>query len=596
MRKRIVDIVMEQLVENGITTCFSVVGGGSMHLNNALALNENINKIFNHHEQACSMAADAYARLSGDLAAVCVTSGPGATNALTGVMGAWQDNLPMIVLSGNVRSDISIEETGLPLRYRGVQEFDIVNSIGNMTKYATVIKNPLSIKKEINKAIKIAMEGRRGPVWLDIPLNIQNTVVEESELLPFNYISDLPKINSEEFKSFLKPLIHAKRPCIIAGSGIVSSHTQEEFENFLDVIQIPLVGGAWVADVFYNEHPFFYGLSGNIGPRTGNFILQNADVILTLGSSLSFNQTGYNVAEFAPNAEILMVDVDENEFLKHKGKVNKFLHTDLISFFNEISKKQIKINSPKDWIEYCEKVKMKFNSYEGAENIEMQDRVCKYHFWKVFNEIAPKNTILALGNSSCNSAKLQVGKRYKNQRIITNYMCGSMGYDLPAAIGVAVASKSSVVCVTGDGSFMMNLQELQTIKQYKLPVKIILFENQGYNAIKQTCKNFFNGLEMGCSPDSGVSFPDFSKIADTFEFEYKCCENNGEVHDKLQWLFDSTGNAFLEIKEILDDPMNPKVMSRIDENGNMLSPAIHDMYPFISENELKELMICEEIK
>lgn len=594
MKKRVADIIMDTLVEQGITDCFAVVGGGAMHLDNALALNHHLNKIFNHHEQASAMAAEAYARLTGKLALVCVTSGPGATNTLTGVMGAWQDSIPLLVISGNVRYGISVEKTGLPLRYRGVQEFDIINSVQNMTKYSTVIKDPLSIKKELLKAIQIATSGRRGPVWLDVPLDIQNAIVEESELYPEEdyHVIEKKSLN-HEIETLLLALKKAKRPCIIAGSGIVSSHVQEKFEKALSKLQVPVVGGAWVADVFHNSHPLFFGLSGNIGPRTGNFILQNADLIVTLGSSLSFNQTGYNLEEFAPHAKIIMTDIDENEYLKIKNKIEYFIHADLNDVFDALLNKDCLVNASVEWLNYCNMLRDRFSPYEGGKNCALEDKVCKYYFWKIFDELSPDDLLLALGNSSCNSAKLQIGKKHKNQRIITNYMCGSMGYDLPAAIGTAIASKKSVVCVTGDGSIMMNLQELQTIKQYNLPIKIIVFENEGYNAIRQTSKNFFNGLEIGCSPETGVSCPSFEKIAEAFNFMYIKCETNSEIKSQLENFFRSENHTILEIKEQLDDPMIPKVMSRIDENGVMQSPALQDMYPFLSKEEMNELMIAE---
>lgn len=588
-KKRVVDILMDTLVDAGIENCFAVVGGGAMHIDNALSMCKRIRTIFNHHEQACAMSADAYARLSGKMAVVCVTSGPGATNALTGVMGAWLDGIPMLVISGNTRYAISKESTGLNLRYRGVQEFDIINSITNMTKYSKVIKYPNMIKYEVNKAIDIALSGRRGPVWLDIPLDIQNYLVDEDEILNFNYI--LPKVNLEKSNilSAFDLIKQSERPVIIAGSGLISSNTLNDFYEFCESVKVPVVGAAWIADIDYNENPMFFGLSGNIGPRSGNFIIQNADVILTLGSSLSFNETGYNVEEFAPNAKIIMVDIDENEFLKHNGKVNYFINADLKEFFSFCKSENITINKKIDWIKYCNLIKNKFDRFEAVKNISLKERVNKYYFWKKFDEISKEDCILALGNSSCNSAKLQVGKKYRNQRVITNYMCGSMGYDLPAAIGSAIASNKEVICVTGDGSIMMNLQELQTIIYNKLPIKIVVFENNGYNAIRQTCKNFFDGKEFGCSSDTGISMPNFKKIAYAFGFEYECCLTNDEVTKKLHWLFNEKRNVLLEVKEILDDPMIPKVASRIDSSGNMKSSSIQDMFPFLDQKEMDEL-------
>lgn len=588
MKRRVADIVMDILVEKGITDCFVVVGGGAMHLDNALALNDNITKYFNHHEQACAMAAEAYARLSGEMAAVCVTSGPGATNTLTGVMGAWQDSLPMIVLSGQVRYEISVPKSGLQLRYRGIQEFEIIPSVKNMTKYAVMITDPLSIKREMYKAIYIAMEGRRGPVWIDIPQDMQNAVVEVEDLYPADEeIAQYPKVDYANLCTLLEG---AKRPCILAGSGIRSGNVMREFTEFVDRMGIPVIGGAWVADNMYLEHPLYYGPSGNIGPRTGNFILQNADVILTMGNSLGYRQTGFNQEGFAPNATIIMVDADVNEAKKPGLNIEMFIHRDLKTFFEEMKSVAVNINLEKQWKDYCNDLKQRFSPYEAVENIDMNDRVCSYYFWKVFSDYEPADSILALGNNTANTAKLQIGVQKRDQRVLSNYTCGSMGYDLPAAIGAAVASKKKVYCVTGDGSIMMNLQELQTIKHYDLPVNVVVFSNGGYAAIRQTSKNFFNGVCIGCTEDTGISFPNFEDVAKTFGFIYIKCSSNNEVENAIKELMNSEKRVLLEVEQLYDNPVVPKVMSRLDENGKMQTPALQDMAPFLSEEEMKQLM------
>lgn len=592
MKKRVADIIFETLYEMGITDCFSVVGGGAMHLNNALALNENITSHFNHHEQACAMAAEAYARYSGNMAAVCVTSGPGATNAITGVMGAWVDSLPMIVISGNVRYETSIEKSGLPLRYRGLQEFDIINSVGNMTKYCIYLTNPENVKYEVQKAVKIAMDGRRGPVWIDVPQDIQNSVVDDDNLQ--EYEDNMQQIVCEDSQIDLvvETIKNAKRPCILIGSGIQTSHCEDIFEKLLDKLAIPVVGGAWLGDIFYLEHPLYYGLSGNAGPRTGNFIIQNSDCILAIGNSLSYKQTGYDLESFAPNATKIMVDIDKNEYLKNKAYIDLMVNCDIREFMQEIADRDMdKISMSDEWEQYCNRLYERFSPYEGKETMTINGRVNKYYFWEKFLQIMPESTIMALGNSSVAMGANQIGRRYKGQRMISNYICGSMGYDLPAAIGVAVAAKKEVICVTGDGSIMMNLQELQTIKYKNLPVKIVVFENQGYGAIKQTCKNFFNGVLYGCSPDTGVECPEFEKIAYAFGYEYSCCNNNLEIEDKLKWLIETDGQCILEVKQQLDDPVYPKMMSKLDENGNMTSPKLQDMYPFVPEDDMKWIML-----
>lgn len=594
MKRRVADIIVDILVENNITDCFLVVGGGAMHLDNALALNDKINKYCNHHEQACSMAADAYARVSGKMAAVCVTSGPGATNAITGVMGAYQDSLPMIVISGQVRYATSSMQTGLPLRYRGIQEFDIVTSVKNMTKYAVMITNPYEVRAEMEKAINIAMAGRRGPVWVDVPLDVQSAMIDTDELLLYENDDEQKSIiTSADLDYMVKLLKSAKRPCILGGTGIVSANVQNEFISFVEKMGIPVVGGGWCTDMLYTDHPLYYGLSGDIGPRTGNFIIQNADVILVLGNSLSFRQTGFAQDKFAVNAKIIWVDVDENERKKPGMRADLFICADLRDFFEACSSISFNIQVQNEWLEYCKYLETRFSPFESIETIDSNERVNSYYFWKVFNQLAPDDAIIAMGNSRANAAKIQIGVKSKNQRAITNYLCGSMGYELPAAIGCAVATKKDILCITGDGSVMMNLQELQTIVHNKMPVKVIIFSNDGYEAIRQTCKNFFNGTYLGCTFESGISFPNFQKVFSSFGFKCDCCEKNSDVNDKLSWFLNTQGNVFLEIKQKIENPLVPKVMSRMREDGTFETPALHDMAPFIDKNELEHLMIGE---
>lgn len=594
MKKRVSDIIFETLTELGIMDCFCVVGGGAMFLDNALALNSKMNTHFNHHEQACAMAAEAYARYSGKMAAVCVTSGPGSTNTLTGVMGAWVDSVPMIVISGNVRYATSVENSGLPLRYRGLQEFDIIHSIQNMTKYAKVLTRPEDTKYEVEKAVDLAMNGRRGPVWIDVPQDIQNSTVDTECLRKYTKFTTSPSCTEDDLEILESAIKRAQRPCILIGTGIQCTHTEDLFEKLINKLQIPIVGGAWIGDIFYSEHPFYYGLSGNVGPKTGNFIIQNSDFILVLGNSLSYKQTGYDISGFAPNAQIYMVDVDENEYLKVQESVNKFIKSDIRDFLISFEKKlESSITAPNDWMEYCNKVLKQFTPFEGKYTATPTGRVNKYIFWESFLNIMPSNTLMALGNSSVAMGANQIGRRYKEQRMISNYICGSMGFDLPAAIGLAIAAHREVICVTGDGSIMMNLQELQTIVYRNLPIKIIIFENQGYGALRQTFKNFFNSLEFGCSPETGVSCPEFRKIASAFNFSYNCCYTNEDLANKLEWLKAEKTPCILEIKQQLDDPVLPKLMSRIDENGQMNSPALHDLYPFVPEEDMKWLMMNE---
>lgn len=596
MKKRVADIITETLVDNGIVTCFSVVGGGAMHLNNAFALNNDIEMIFNHHEQACSMAAESYARTLGRMAAVCVTSGPGGLNTLTGVEGAWVDSIPMLIISGHPRYETTVAPTGLDLRYRGVQEFDIITSVKNMTKYAKLVTDPLSIKKELQKAIDIALSGRRGPVWIDVPLNVQSALVEIGQLDCIEPIErEEGNFTDEQLKNLIQQLEQAKRPCLLTGSGLRTSHTVEQFRKFSERLNVPVVGGALQADIMSPDYPFYYGMSGNVGPRAGNFILQNADLIVVFGNSLAIKQTGFNQEAFAPNAKIIMIDINLDEAKKPGLSIDQAIHIDLNVFFHRIEKYAHQICVDASWIDYCEEVYRAFPVFEHlghGDGFNKDDRVSASLFWKTFMEYAPEECAIALGNSSSIVGALQHGIRSVRQRINVNYACGSMGDDLPEAVGMSVAlDKKAVVCATGDGSIMMNLQELQTIKHYGLPIKVVIFSNKGYGALRQTFQNFFNGTYTGCDKESGVSFPSFQKIAGAFELEYHHCHNNGQLIDSVKWLLSQPGACILEIDQLLDDPIFPKVISKMNEDGTFETPGLHDMYPFITEEEMDKLML-----
>lgn len=595
MKKRVADIIMDILCENGISDCFSVVGGGAMHLNNAFARCDKINKYYNHHEQACAMSAEAYVRVSGKLPVVCVTSGPGGTNTLTGVLCAWQDSLPMLILAGQVRTEISVEWTGLPLRQRGEQEYEIVPAVRHMTKYANKVTTPLEIRRELQKAIDIALSGRRGPVWLDIPLDVQGAIVEEEDLYAVQHNNDnLSPAPYRKDMEFLNEILQeAKRPCILVGSGVRVSNTVEKFRTYVNKVRVPVVAGIHVADAHYLEYPLYYGMSGTIGPRVGNFILQNADVIVTIGNSLHLTQTGFNQEAFAPNAKIIMVDIDQNEAYKPGLRIYKLIHADLDKFFDMADKYAEEIDAPEEWITYCNRLKERFPIIEIPQDLDMKGKVRQNYFWSIFDKKEPEDCIVAFGNSMGVAGVVQKGIQKPRQRLIANFWVGTMGNDLPEAFGAAIAAKREVICTTGDGSIMMNLQELQTIKHYDAPVKIVLFSNQGYGTIRNTCKNFFDGTKVGCDPESGVGMPDFEKIANAFGYHYRRCATNEEAEDCIDWLFASERHAFLEVLQDFDDVFEPKLQSRLLPDNSFATPALHDMAPFIDKEELDKWMLWD---
>ena len=588
MKKRVADIIMDTLADNGINHAFCVVGGGAMYLNNALGITKRIHTIFNHHEQACAMAAEGYAKYSGKPALCCVTTGPGGTNTLTGVMGAYVDNIPMIVISGQCRYNTSVAETGLHLRQRGIQEFNIVDTVKTMTKYAKMVINPLEIKREVQKAFDIAMSGRRGPVWLDIPQNVQSAEVEEEELYEPQLAPEVICATKEDIKKVVDLLRQSKRPVILAGSAVRTCGKWDDFLKFLDHVKVPVVGACVQPDIMFNDHPRYFGATGGVGTRSGNLVLQNADVLLVLGASLNFTETGFVQENFAPNAHIIMVNVDSEEPKKPGLHVETFVHCNVVSFFEKMT--EIELEAPKEWLDYANKVRKMFPLFEGVE-AENNERVNAYNFWKIYEEKEADDSITVLGNNSGILPRSQNGMNKSSQRTIANVNCGSMGYDVPAALGVAVASKKRVNLVTGDGSFMMNMQELATIKHNDLPVHITIFSNDGYNGIRQTCKNYFNGRNVGCDKESGISFPSFEKIAMAFNVPYRLCRSNSEIRDALIWLFAQPSCAILEVLQKYENPPLPRVLSRLRSDGTSEPAYLQDMFPFLDEGTLKSLMI-----
>ena len=584
MEKRVADIVVETLLELGINECFCVVGGGAMHLNNAFEISQAMNVTYCHHEQACAFAAEGYAKYSSKCAAVCVTSGPGSVNTLNGVYSAWVDSAPMIVIAGYPRLETTIEACGLNLRCRGVQEFDIITAVKGMTKYAALIKDANKIKKEIQYAYHVAMDGRRGPVWLTIPLDIQAAIVEEGKLeKEETFVSDVKQ--ELDIDKIIAQVSNAKRPCILTGSAIRYTDAIDKFLRFIEKVEIPVVGGALVPDTLPEGYPLYYGPSGNIGPRAGNYILRNSDLILVLGNSLSTRQTGFNVEEFAPDSHFIMVDAERDEPFKPGLHIDNPIQIDInvfLDMMNEHIKEKIK--APDSWIQYCNAI---YTFFDGFDDISCStsERVPAKAFWKLFREYLPDKCAIALGNSNCVVGIYQYGTKTLGQRVITNSNAGSMGYDLPEALGIATTCNLPVYCITGDGSIMMNLQELATIAYKDFPIKIVIFSNEGYGAIRQTCKNYFHGIYTGCDKESGVGFPDFHKVSDAFGFHYFHCPNYGALEDTLKQFMAFKGRCIMVVEQRLDDSVQPRVVSKMSCDGKFETPGITELYPYLSDKQ-----------
>lgn len=579
MQMRVADFIAEFLVINGYTDLFSVVGGGAMYLNDAFGNAKGLHIVYNHHEQACAIAAESYARIKGKAAVVCVTTGPGGINALNGVVCAYQDSLPMLVISGQVRYSTTVESTGLELRQFGEQEFPIVPVVANMTKYSEMVRKPEEILYHLQKALFIAHEGRRGPVWLDIPLDVQGALIETDNLIEF--IPEELNSNIVNMNDIVSVINDAKRPVIFAGEAIRSSGAYEIFRELLTKYRIPVVATATTLDLMALNEDMYYGNVGSFGGRAGNFIIQNADLIIALGCRMSFKQIGFNYKLFSPGSKRIVVDIDSDELKKETVKADYPINMDVGRFMELLLKEQYTADI-NNWIAYCKDMKSKYPMY--MEKFSESDAVNPYHFAYILNKHIPDDSVYILGNSVACVCVQQVGIGNAHQRQYTNKNCGTMGYDVPAAIGATVAKKGEVLCITGDGSIQMNIQELQTIVYNKLPIKIFIFNNGGYQAIIQTQTNFFGRLS-GCNVDSGLSMPSFEKIAYAYGIPYVRIEKNVEIDDKLDEVFSYENYVLCEIIQDLEQGIEPRSKSMTDKNGKIFSPPIDNLFPFLSTDE-----------
>ena len=585
MKIRVADYVANLLTDHGIDTIFSVVGGGAMYLNDAFGRHDDIECIYNHHEQASAIAAEGYARINKNMAAVCVTSGPGGTNALTGVLCAWQDSIPMLIISGQTRYATTVESTGLKLRQFGEQEYHIIESVKPMTKYAVMVKDPLEIRYHVERAIYEAKTGRMGPCWIDLPLDVQGAMVDV-ELLPKFYAPEERTFNQEYCELILDKIKLAQSPVMIVGSSVGKSGCLTQLEVLINKLNIPVVCPTSIADSFANSHPLYFGNFGVFGGRAGNFIIQNSDLLFCIGARMTFKQVGFNFSAFAPKAEKIVIDVDLEELKKDLININIPIHADLVNVIPAMNNHVTDPLAAKSvWLTYCNTLRDKFapipEHYGGKA-------VNPYYFALKLQDKLPDDGIVVVGNSCACVSVLQMGISKKGQRLFGNVNCGTMGYDIPAAIGAALASRKSVICVTGDGSFQMNIQELQTIVHNRLPVKFFIFNNNGYQAIVQSQKNFFNGHLSGCTAESGVSFPSFERISMAYDIPYRKMTCHEDVDEGIAWLLSLNSYGLCEVIQDVDQVIQPKVMSKRSPDGQLVSPPIDDLAPFLSQEEYEK--------
>ena len=586
---KVSDYIAKRLKETyGVKHVFMVSGGGAMHLNDSFG--KYLDYICNHNEQACSLAAEGYARLNQELAVVNVTTGPGGLNALNGLFGAWTDSAPILFVSGQVKYTTTMESCkDIPLRQLGDQEVDIISCVKSLCKYAVTVTDPKTIGYHLDRAVYEAMNGRRGPVWINVPINVQAALVNETELeffaAPEKPVYDL------KITEIVNRLKSAERPVIVAGHGIRLAGQIENLKALLKKLPFPVVTTFNGFDVIENDDPHYIGRIGTVGQRAGNFTLQNADCVLFLGTRNNIRQASYNWENFAKRAFKIVVDIDQAELDKPTVRPDLAVRADLAEFLPALIEKTPQIKA-ENWLNWCRKRKTKFDFAHTPEYQQTGDQINAYAFTRRLSELLPEDDRFVMANGFCCVGPFQPAVIKKGQRYLLNSGDASMGYDLPAAIGMCIASgKRETVCFAGDGSIMMNLQELQTIKHHNLPIKIFVLNNDGYLSIKMTQNNFFEGRHCGDGRDSGVSTPDFVKVGEAFGIKSVKLTDPAKVDETVAAVLAANEPVLCEVIVNPDYIFSPKLSARKLPDGTMISPTLEDMFPFLDRDEFERNMI-----
>ncbi|HWH83113.1 MAG TPA: thiamine pyrophosphate-binding protein [Burkholderiaceae bacterium] len=590
---RVAEYVGQFLAERGVKHVFMLTGGGAMFLNDALGFNPAFRPVFHHHEQACAMAAEGYARVADAIGVVNVTTGPGGINALNGVFGAWTDSVPMLVLSGQVKRETCLATSPVEgMRQLGDQEAEIVRMVEPITKYAVVLADPLRVRYELEKAYLTATTGRPGPVWIDIPIDVQSSLIEPETLVGYDAPEATPTAGQasldDDVRFVLDRLSRAERPVVLAGTGVRAARALGEFDAAIRALHVPVLT-AWTHDLIGSDDPLFCGRPGTIGTRAGNFVAQSSDVMLVIGSRLNIRQTSYNYAGFAPGAFKIQIDIDPAELRKPTVQINHGICRDAKVFLKRLAELAPEFSfgsaAHRRWLAWAKERATLYPQVQPKHR-EWRGKINPYHFIEVLFGALQERDIVVTGNATACITSFQAGDLKKGQRLFSNSGSASMGYDLPAAIGASFAAPpgASVVCLAGDGSIQMNIQELQTLAHYQLPVKIFVLNNNGYLSIRTSQGNFFKRL-VGEGPANGVSFPDYTKVAAAYGIPARRLDTPEfatGVHEALA----TPGPLLCEV--MLDDAQQfePRMSSRQLDDGRIVTPPLEDMFPFLSREEL----------
>jgi acetolactate synthase-1/2/3 large subunit len=599
------DYIVGQLADWGVRHIFLVTGGGAMHLNDSIGHEPRLQYVCNHHEQASAMAAEAYARISGRPGVVNVTTGPGGINALNGVFGAWTDSVPMLVISGQVKRETCMRVQKITgLRQLGDQEADIISMVANITNYAVLVDDPLSIRYHLERAWHLAQHGRPGPCWLDIPVDVQAAAIEPASLRGYDPAEDSLAENNAGDADFsqlklacrdiLGRIRNAKRPVILAGTGVRAARAVAEFDELFRRLGVP-VTTAWTHDLIASDDPLFCGRQGTIGDRAGNFTVQNADVLLILGSRLNIRQTSYNWQSFAPRAFKIQVDIDAAEFHKPTVQPDLAIQCDLKQFLQELLRQcdaeNYQPGTHAAWLAWC---RDRVQRYPVVQDRQRQPGppLNPYYFIEQLSSRLADDEVVVCGNASSCIVPFQAMRLRKGQRLFSNSGSASMGYDLPAAIGAAFARPGKrVICIAGDGSIQMNIQELQTVVHHRLPLKIFVLNNSGYLSMRMTQSGFFHRL-TGESAASGASFPDMVKVACAYGIPSIRIDRQSQL-EQIDRALAADGPALIDAVLDRNQEFEPRSRARQLPDGRIVSPNLEDMYPFLDETELMDNIIRE---
>ena len=610
---RLADYVMSFVAQQGVKHVFVLTGGGAMHLNDALARCSDLTFVCNHHEQASAIAAENYSKATNNLGVALVTTGPGGTNAITGVAGAWLDSTPLLVISGQVkRADRMYRPDGTPLgvRQRGSQEVDIVSLVKPITKYALTIEDPQSIRYHLEKAAHLARTGRPGPVWIDIPIDVQAMPVEPESMRGFDPVESLKADQNDlarQVRDVIDRLNRAERPFIFAGNGVRVSGAAAVFEKLVRLLNVP-VGLTWMAmDLLDDDDPLFVGRPGTVASRGANFALQNADFVLVIGTRLDPPLMGWNPHQFARGAYKTVVDIDPAELRKLEATIDNPICADAHAFIDQLLQQAKSVldknNNNKDrtaWLQRCQDWKARY-PLVLPEHLA-PGLVSLYHLAEVIGqEAGPNDRVVSGSSGSANEVFLLAYRARKGRRVFHTAGLGAMGYGIPASIGVCLGSgKRKTICVDGDGGLQLNIQELATIAHLELPIKLFVLNNQGYASIRASQTNYFGGPNIGCSPETGLSIPDYRKVARAYGLKTAVIEGQGgnqsDLRTAVRKVLRSRGPVVCDVHIIPDEIRAPRVTSVQRADGSFLSKPLEDMWPFLDRDEFAQNMIVEPVR